>query len=403
MTSANPILLTVGLILGFIFVGAMIFRVLPTADQIVKREYGPAEACLCTRFCCLCVALPLYVFTIWMAVVILVDPYKGISIIQEVCPKDYDCVNSFAWGREQFDKTACVSADCSEEDLYARSGSHPLVFNMGLGQNMDPNIETIEYTCLDSDATTGVCMLAKETESEEVCECNDTIAVSDGHDLCSKYVGCDGDVSGAVWETECTSVGGDGACESWTVSTDSAKQFSFYNCSCTDESCDQYSCEVFTMLYFYPNVFFAGLVTVLFVLPFMVITYVLLKTQLRKLCPLTDVPIYVYSQAGGMQDEQTAENLASGGFTQDQVVKTKYRSCSRKDVLAWILAPAILVFTCYFVIITAGRIGVAFICLSAVVILLKELYSLTCFLKKAGQRMNDRMEANTPDPERAQF
>lgn len=372
---AAPLTLAFGLILGLLFAGFMVFKVLPQLDHVVKKEYGPAEACFFTRFCCLAIALPLYVFTIWMSVVIVASDKKGIAVLQDICEDDYSCANAFAWGRVRHDKEACTSLDCSETDLLARSGSQPTSLRrMGLGKDLEPSRFTETYAC-------------EIEEGSEFC-------VPPSFD----------DLEDSEVKQTCT-VSGDSLCTTWTVETDSEKQFSFSECACVDATCTQFSCESLVMEYFYPNVFYAGLATILFVFPALVGTYGILKTQLRKIFKCADVPLFVYSQDAGAQHQYAGEDLVRGpgGFYKEQAQKTKYRTLSKYDLFGVLGAVTVLLFFSTLIIQVSGRVGLSFICLSATLIVVAEMAA--CFRTIKGQRenLNERVSKNNPMMEKAEF
>lgn len=371
----------------------MVSKILPPLDHIVKKDYGPLEACIFTRFCPLVIGLPFYFFTIWMTVVIVLRSDKGISVIQEICADDFECTNAFAMGRAQFDKEACLDASCSSEQLQARSGQKPLHFpRLGLGDELEPETSTISYNCVN--VVNGTCVEVEE------CGCDLSAGfVEESAPLNCGATDCLDDLSDTSRSVTCTN----DECTTWEVSTDSAKQFSFQECECSNDDCSTFDCETFVMPYYYPNVFYAGLATILFVLPVMIAVYVVIKTQLRKIFPCKPKEMYVYDQAAGMQDEFKADNLVTGGFNEEQTEKAKYRSCGFKDVAALIVGPLIILFFSWQIILVSGRVGLSFICLAVVLIILVEIYKLVKLCRKQRTDMADRQERNNPDAFRAEF
>lgn len=388
----NGYLLAIGLMLGMLFSALMVFGILPRLDHSLKKSRGPFEACLLTRFFCLVVALPLYVFSIWMTVVILFDGEKGNSVFQEFCGGSYDCTNTFALGRTQFNKDACQAADCELEDLYARSGSQPLHFQrLGLGQDLSPSESQLSYSCVAKDAF-GFCETFTLNGEECTCVEKETI---DGHTFCAVLEGCGNDAPDQVRKETCDNA----ECSEFTIATDSSKEFSFLDCVCAegDQSCDEYTCEVFTMPYFYPNTLYSLLVTMLFILPCAIGVYVLVKTQLRKVINCGDPDVYVYNQEAGMQDAHVAEDFAVGGFYEEQTEKTKYRTLTIFDFLAVLGGSAIVAFFTWLSVLVAGRVGLALAAFAVSMIFLVEGYRLVKYLRNQSERVNDKVSKNRLD------
>jgi len=365
--------LSLGLILGVGFVVVMCKFVLPEADQIVKKNYGPLHAVLFTRCGCLCIGLPLYMFSIWMIVVATFSKDGGFEVVEEICPEDMGCASTFAFGLENFDKEACTSPDCTDEELYARSGSDPIEFEFGLGVYADePDISTVTYTLLNTKT-------AESSGSEENCECADGVGP---RNICDQWTGCFGDVDPVDTTTTCLEPVS-GECTKWEVATDSAQQFSF--ATCTRNSSSVWTCEEFTMRYYYPNVFFAALVTILWVFPLSVVLYCQIRTQARKLpclqCP--DPDIYIYNQGAGAGKPVCKEDMDTGYFyEEDTDRKEKARSCTRRDIgLIVVVFPAIMFFI-YVVTKAAGRIGILMVALCYLLILLQQVATFACFCMK---------------------
>lgn len=387
----DGLLLAIGILLGLIFSGVLVFKVFPPLDHIVKKQFGPAEACLFTRLCPMIVGLPFYVFTIWMTLVILVKPEKANSVVREICGDDYECTRHFALGRNQFDKEACLSADCGDANLQARSGSKPLHFpRLGLGREFSPTYETLEFECLE--IKNGTCIEA--VLDGEVCSCVGEHEFDSVPLDCEAVSGCFNDIADAKRDSTCLI---ETDCTEWSVTTDSDKQFAFHSCSCKGEDCSEFTCEALTMQYFYPNVFFAGAATILFVLPTMIVTYVIAKTHLRKIIKCGEMKMFVYSQEAGLQNEYQADNLATGGFNNEQEQKEKYRTFSTKDVLALIGGPIIMFFFSYLIVMVSGRVGLAFVCLAASLIAAVEIYNFVKLINKQNADLQDRIKTNNPE------
>lgn len=388
---ANVFYLTFGLILGFAFVVLMCKFILPEADQIVKKNRGPLHAWVLTRFCCICVFLPLYVFSIWMIVAVAFDQDAGFEVIESICPDDYTCVDFWSFDAYIHDKDACTTASCSDEDLYARSGSQPIDVPYGLGVDLGPKeVKTVTYACDTMGAN--YCEAATSSDSEETCECS---AGDDSLMVCTEWTGCFDDLEAVEVTTTCLdSNNTENKCTEWQTDTDSEKQFSFNTCTCTSNStgaCDAWSCEETTMRYYYPNVVFSLILTVMWFLPLVLVLFYQILTQMKKVCPCNDPDIYVHGQAAGFEVHTTAEDLRTGGFNVvDTERKQKYRTFSKKDVALYLFVIPAIVFFAWLIVRASGRVGIILIALALLGLFLYQGIKFACWFTKKNRRFEER-------------
>eukprot|EP00924_Labyrinthula_sp_SR-Ha-C_P011347 snap_masked-scaffold_36-processed-gene-1.41-mRNA-1 protein AED:0.23 eAED:1.00 QI:0/-1/0/1/-1/1/1/0/380 len=363
-----------GALLAFLFATVMIFKVMPQADHIVKKNYGPTEACIFTRCCFMLCALPFYVFTIWMAVVVVFDEQHGTGVISELCA-DYSCTTSMALGRQQFDKSACTTPFCSTSDVFARQGSQPKSFKrLGLGKELDFENTTKSYSFVDE-------VLTVSGEGQLTC------GNSSMFECMAAFESSLADFSTSF---ECLSEEGE-VCTSFEASVDSAEEFSLFSCSATEDSAD---CVVLSSPYSYPNTFFAGAMVILFIMPITYITYSTAKTQLSKVFKCNEMTLFIYSQEAGMQSEQRAENLATGGFTNAEGNKHKKRTFGKKDVAILVAGPALVVFFSWMTIVAAGRVGAGFIGGAFALLALHQFYKFRKFKQAQRENLEARVERN---------
>ena len=104
-----------------------------------------------------------------------------------------------------------------------------------------------------------------------------------------------------------------------------------------------------------------------------------------------------------MQDEFVAENLATGGFNQEQSEESKTRPFGLKDAAAFIVFVVIILFFSWQIVLVSGRVGLAFIGLVPALVLLVEFRSCYKYFKKLDEKNAERIERNNPDPLKGEF
>lgn len=325
-----------------------------TVKKTGSKKYG-----LICKWCFVLLLCPLYFVTIVMSFYIF-GGNVGMDIIDDACALvDTDCVHLFSFGAENLNHAAC--ADAANCDVYAKQGSQPSDFN--LGKSLAPTVTSIVYTCTDPTPT----------------GCN-TANASNGIGF--------------------TPACGDN-CTEWAAvfDDDVTESFKLITCTCQVENaapCGAWDCVIAEYPYFYPNVLFAVLVGLLYIIPICLVMGVNTKFQCqKKLLTCADPEVYVFTSGGGF--ETTGADLSTGGHSEavadkDKDLGVKGRSFSRFDVATYVFGTLFLCVLGYCMWVAAGDIGMIVFGASIGLVFLGFLAYFCVFKKEQGIRTSKRIK-----------
>ena len=324
---------------------------------LTVKKTGSTKYGLICKWCFVLLLCPLYFVTIAMSFYIF-GGNVGMEIIDDVCATlNTDCVHLFSFGAERHEE--CL--DAATCDVYAKQGSQPSDFN--LGKSLDPTVTSIVYTCTDPTPTG--CNVANAS-------------------------------NGIAFTPACGP-----NCTEWAALFDDEKPESFkiLECDCQVENaapCGAWDCTISEYPYFYPNVLFAVLVGLLYVVPICLVMSANTKYQCqKKLLTCADPEVYVFTSGGGF--ETTGGDLSTGGHSEtvadkDKELGVKGRSFSRFDVATYVFGTAFVCAMGYFMWVAAGDIGMIVFGASIGLVALMFLVYFCVFRKNQAIRTTKRIK-----------